>query len=55
MKHYIKTMISVMLITLTSTIAKPMTLKSSELNWQSGSMIGFTLILYHKTWLWTRY
>ena len=41
MKHYIKTMISVMLITLISTFAKAADIKISELNWQSGSMIAY--------------
>ena len=41
MKHYIKTLISVMLITLMSTIAKAADIKISELNWQSGSMIAY--------------
>ena len=41
MKHYIKTMISVMLITLTTAVAKADNIKISELNWQSGSMIAY--------------
>ena len=41
MKHYIKTLISVMLITLTSAVAKADNIKISELNWQSGSMIAY--------------
>ena len=41
MKHYIKTLISVMLITLTSAVAKADDIKISELNWQSGSMIAY--------------
>ena len=49
MKHYIKTMISVMLITLMSTIAKAADIKIAELNWQTGSMIAYvdSYILKH--------
>ena len=49
MKHYIKTMISVMLIAVFSTIAKADNIKISELNWQSGSMIAYidSYILKH--------
>ena len=43
MKHYIKTItiISVMLITMMSAIAKADNIKIAELNWQSGSMIAY--------------
>ena len=49
MKHYIKTIISVMLITLMSTIAKAADIKIAELNWQTGSMIAYvdSYILKH--------
>ena len=49
MKHYIKTIVSVMLITLMSTIAKAADIKIAELNWQSGSMIAYidSYILKH--------
>ena len=46
MKHYIKTMISVMLIAVFSTIAKADNIKISELNWQTGSMIAYICLLY---------
>ena len=43
MKHYIKTItiISAMLITMMSAIAKADNIKIAELNWQSGSMIAY--------------
>ena len=41
MKTHIKTMISVMLISLISTFAKAADIKISELNWQSGSLIAY--------------
>ena len=41
MKNHIKTMISVMLISLISTFAKAADIKISELNWQSGSLIAY--------------
>ena len=49
MKHYIKTLISVMLIAVFSTIAKADKIKISELNWQTGSMIAYidSYILKH--------